>query len=731
MSTEDADKTHRVLLSAPRRSNAICNSDGTLAAYTVSSYSFGTREKTHQLMVMNLETRTSTLISDDPTVNAPQWLPGRVSELAWLQKTDRGHALVSHDVTLSSSPYEIFLFPGPVSDPKFTLLQFGDIALVVSGQAGPSGKLYDPETAPKPRSSARIYSKNYVRHWDQYVTEQRNALFFGIIRVDEKKEARFRRWTTALDPLRNVLADTKFECPVPPYSSAGDYDLGASGLVFCAKDPELDPSSNTKMDVLFVTINDLVCGGVFKCDGVLKFTQLGVPREFQGAASSPRISPDGGLVAFLKMRTNGYESDQNVPMVFSLDTGLYDSPVPAKIASLEGSASALTWLPDSKRIILEVDDAGETDLYLWTLSQPTSLPLRIPRKSGPKVSDMRGCISGISVRPFLAPHSNSAANSAAIRLLISSSSYIDSSTFTDFTASPSLTHCTWTQLSSLSANGARFKLHSSQVQSLEIPCPSNLLGHVPCSLLRPSHYNPVQRYPLALLIHGGPQGAWTNAWSTRWNPAVFAEAGYMVLCPNITGSSSYGQAYVDAIAGDWGGQPYADLVACFEHAEKHMPDVDTSRAVALGASYGGFMVNFIQGMPLGRKFCALVTHDGIFSTRAMWETEELYFPEHDFGGLPWDRDGQSGYARWDPAAAHRLSTWATPQLVVHSDRDYRLPVAQGIAAFNVLQRRGVESRFVNFPDEGHWVLKEENSLVWHREVLGWINGFVGLGKPDI
>lgn len=217
-------------------------------------------------------------------------------------------------------------------------------------------------------------------------------------------------------------------------------------------------------------------------------------------------------------------------------------------------------------------------------------------------------------------------------------------------------------------------------------------------------------------------GLFTNLSSTRWNLAVFAEQGYVVVGFNPTGSTGFGQALTDRIQNNWGSHPYVDLLKGWDYIEKNLPYVDTSRAVALGASYGGFMVNWIQGHDFGRKFKALFTHDGVFSALAQYSSEELWFMEHDYNGTLWD--AWDNYARYNPA--NHTDQWATPHLIVHNELDYRLPISEGIAAFNVLQSRGVPSKFLSFPDENHWVLKPENSLVWHKTVLDWINKYVGL-----
>jgi dipeptidyl aminopeptidase/acylaminoacyl peptidase len=264
-------------------------------------------------------------------------------------------------------------------------------------------------------------------------------------------------------------------------------------------------------------------------------------------------------------------------------------------------------------------------------------------------------------------------------------------------------------------------LSHSQVSEIHFPGAAKN-STIQAWVIKPSTFNPKQKYPLAYLIHGGPQGSWQDGWSTRWNPAIFAEQGYVVVAPNPTGSTGFGQELQDAIKEQWGGLPYQDLVNGFDYVEKNLDYVDINKAVALGASYGGYMVNWIQGNPLGRKFQALVTHDGVFSMTGQLASEEIYFPNREFGGTWWDN--KKKWLQWDPAQF--TENWATPHLIIHSDKDYRLTISEGLAAFNVLQQRGVESQFLTFPDENHWVLKPANSLLWHTAVLDFINVKVGL-----
>jgi len=233
-----------------------------------------------------------------------------------------------------------------------------------------------------------------------------------------------------------------------------------------------------------------------------------------------------------------------------------------------------------------------------------------------------------------------------------------------------------------------------------------------------------KKWPAVFIIHGGPQGAWEDGWSTRWNPNVFAHQGYWVIAVNPTGSTGFGQDFVDAITEDWGGTPFVDLKKGWEYALKHYP-IDKQRTVAAGESWGGFAVNWIQGHPeYDFGFKALFSHDGIFDTRYFgYSTDELFFWDHDFGGVPWGKHAQKIADRFNPSEF--VHNWSTPQLIVHGGKDYRVPETESLATFNALQQRGVPSRFVLFPDENHFVFQPANSLKWHYEVFRWFDEWVG------
>jgi dipeptidyl aminopeptidase/acylaminoacyl peptidase len=247
----------------------------------------------------------------------------------------------------------------------------------------------------------------------------------------------------------------------------------------------------------------------------------------------------------------------------------------------------------------------------------------------------------------------------------------------------------------------------------------NVYGYV----VKPVDFRRERKYPVAFLVHGGPQGSFGNAWSYRWNPQAFAGAGYAVVMVDFHGSTGYGQAFTDSISGDWGGKPLEDLKAGLDAALKGNPWMDGERVCALGGSYGGFMINWIAGQWPDRFKC-LVTHDGILDNRSMYySTEELWFPEHEFGGPEYQNP--AAYAKFNPV--DWVSKWKTPTLVIHGQQDYRVPDSQGLGVFTALQRRGVPSELLYFPDENHWVLKPADSIEWYDSVLSWLNRWLNAG----
>ncbi|KAL8682154.1 MAG: hypothetical protein Q9186_001775 [Xanthomendoza sp. 1 TL-2023] len=688
--------TPQVLLSAPRRSPAIPNSSGKLAVYTVATYSFESHQKTSEIRVIDIFSGRSTLITNEEKASEPGWL-GNTTDLLWLREGERGTTeLVVGSVERVGQTYVAGRVPGAISNVKLQELGAGQVAIVVSGKSWPNGTLYNEENEPKKHTSARLYDSTMVRHWDNYVTLQKNAIWYG------KLERVKGRWS--LGSLTNSLQNTRLESPIPPFGGKDHFDVSSTGLVFVANHPTRNAAFNTKSNLYFVPIADFSESPTSKP----RIVEL---EALQGAASSPVFYPDGKSAAFLQMEQNGYESDKNhivyVPNIAAPQEGseLSASAQVLQLKMVEAewdrSPSSVNFSPDGSMLLLVVEDKGDDILFQIDLTE-----FLINSSRHPTALTGAGAVS--DVQPLKA---------GSNELFISSSSLIDNSIYTIMDPARPADAKT---VSSNSRDGRSFGLSSDQVSEIWFQGAGDYQVHA--LVTKPSNFLADKKYPLAYMVHGGPQSAWTNSWSTRWNPAVFAEQGYVVICPNPTGSTGYGQEFVDAITESWGGLPYEDLVKGFEYIKENMAYVDTDRAVALGASYGGYMMNWFQGHALGRVFKALVCHDGVFSMANQMSSDEQYFPHHDLGGFYWE--SRETWEKWNPARF--TGNWSTPMLVIHNELDYRLPISEGLAMFNVLQALGIDSRFLTFRDENHWVLNEENSLIWHTVVLNWINSYVGL-----
>lgn len=588
--------------------------------------------------------------------------------------------------------------PGPVSDLKIKPLGRGEVAFAVSGKSNPDGTLYNPKQARKPHSSGKLYTSLFVRHWDKYIEPQKNSVWYGTLRSSSYEPG---HGEYSLSTLFNLLHDFgvgDLESPIPPFGGTGDFDISPYGIAFISKAPGLNPATHTTCVCYYCPLSSWTQKFTSK-PKVLSVSDL------HGALSSPVISSDGNTLAYLAMKEDGYESDKNRIVIAQNLEGEGQSFEVFKTADGAGawdlSPGSLTWSHDDSSLLIQAQDTGRGILFHLSVDNiQTATTQQLTRLTN------SGYVTNV------AP---AAADSH--KLFVTSNSLVESSIYSII--DPFAIEDVKT-VSSASLRGTPLGLSYSQVD--EIWWKGALDHPVHAWVVKPSTFDPNKRYPLCYLIHGGPQGAWNDQWSTRWNPAVFAEQGYVVVAPNPTGSTGYGQGFTDAIRNNWGGRPYEDIYKGFNYIKDNLRYVDTSQAVALGASYGGYMMNWMQGHDLGREFKALVTHDGVFSMTSQLSSEEQYFPVHDMGGPLWKVP--ENWAKWDPSRF--THNWETPHLIIHNELDYRLTIAEGLAAFNVLQMRGVDSAFLTFPDENHWVLKHENGLVWHQTVLNWINKYVGL-----
>ncbi|WEW58445.1 hypothetical protein PRK78_003913 [Emydomyces testavorans] len=686
--------TPDVLLSAPRRSAALPNASGTLVAYTQTTYSFNSHSSTSELRILDVGTRKSALVTED-FKGEPQWL-GDSDELVWLRGGKNGNtSIIVGNARGQEKPYVAAVVPGPIDNLKVTKLAPEEFGFAVSGKANPDGSLFNPFDVPAPHSSGKLYTSLFVRHWDEYITPQKNTIWFGTLqRLAIAKSSVFK--SSSLVNLFQLAGLNNVESPIPPFGGTDNFDICRRGIVFVSKDPTLNQATHTKCVCYYCPLSSWTQPSPFQAK------VINVP-WLKGALTNPVISPVNHTLAFLAMKEDGYEADKNrIVLVRGLFNGVSEAVELFRNTDGNGewdrSPASITWAHDDSSLFIQAPDIGREILFQLALDGSDTASVNHLVKL-----THSGCVSKVVSRES--------------GLFVSSNSLVESSLYSIISLSDS---ARTTVLSSNARSGTSFGLSPSQID--EVWWKGARDRDVHGWIVKPSTFKPTEKYPLCFLVHGGPQSAWLDQWSTRWNPAIFAEQGYVVFLPNPTGSTSYGQAFTDDIKGSWGGHPYVDLVMAFDFIERNLDYVDTNRAVALGASYGGFMMNWIQGHGLGRKFKALVTHDGIFSTKFALATEELYFPIHDLKGTYWQ--SRDVWESWDPSEF--VPEWQTPHLVIHSARDYRLSIAEGLATFNALQLQGVQSAFLTFPDENHWVLKPENSLVWHRTVINWINKYSGL-----
>jgi len=509
------------------------------------------------------------------------------------------------------------------------------------------------------KETARVYERLFVRHWDTWKDGRRSHLF--VVPTDGGD---------AVD----VMAGMDADCPSKPFGGPEEYAFApdGSGLVFSARDAGAAEAWSTDFDVYRVDL-----------DGRTEPVNL-----TDGNAAwdtQPVFSPDGKTLAYLAMHVAGYESDRFRITLRSWPEG--------KTRELAGkwdrSPSSLAWSGDGKTLYANANDLGQRSLFAVDVA------------SG-KVETI---VSEGTVRWFA---------ETAGQIVFSR----------DDLRSP-------VELFRLDAGAKRAvpitQINAERLAAAQLGRPEQFTfpgwngEEVHAYVVEPADFDDSKTYPVAFLIHGGPQGSFGNDFHYRWNPQAYAGAGYAAVMVDFHGSTGYGQAFTDSIGGDWGGKPLVDLQQGLAAALERYPWMDGERVCALGASFGGYMINWIEGNWPDRFRC-LVNHDGNLDERlAYYDTEELWFPERDHQGTPWD--APQNYEKHNPI--NHVGKWKTPMLVIHGALDYRVVDTQGLSTFTALQRRGIPSKLVYFPDENHWVLQPHNSIFWHETVLDWLDRWTG------
>jgi dipeptidyl aminopeptidase/acylaminoacyl peptidase len=535
-------------------------------------------------------------------------------------------------------------------------------ALLVWARRPVGARSLDETQAKKPDTagSGRAYDQLFARHWDSWADGQRSQLFVVPL-VDGHASGAGHAIEGAL------VGDT----PQVPTGGGEQIAWSPDGrtVYFALREAGRIEALSTNLDIFAAPADGSAAPRNLTADN-------------RATDVNPVVSPDGRWLAWAAMKRPGFEADRQVLMVREIATG----KVRALTEAWDRSVDTIHWAPDSKTVYVTAED---------TLDEPL---FRIDLSSGQvRRLTQEGHVGDFAVLPDDSLIYQRDSLNGPVDLWRRDAH--DRETQLTKQNADKLAGIDWGEVKRFSFKGAG----GDTVWGFTI---------------RPAKLASGDKAPVALLVHGGPQGSFNDSWSYRWNPQAWAGHGYAVVSIDFHGSTGYGQAFTDAISGDWGGKPLEDLKLGLQAATDRFAFLDSDRACALGGSYGGYMMNWIEGNWPDRFKC-IVQHDGVFDARAMaYETDELWFDEWEHGGHPY-YDAPQAFERWNPV--NFVAAWKTPQLVITSEKDFRIPYTQGIAAFTALQRRDIPSRLLVFPDENHWVLKPKNSLQWYSEVFGWMD----------
>jgi dipeptidyl aminopeptidase/acylaminoacyl peptidase len=705
------------LIELGRPGSGVANQAGDLVLVPYSEYSIAAKENKKAVHVVPLQSSAHPLRIPLPKGGDVFWLTSRI--LGHAIEGTNGTELHAIDLNLSIRSGEV-LDTLTASDPPTLIGSFPTKTaanfryslksgyLVFSDCVWSDGNLSTVQEQDKNwedrGNTAYVYDTTYERHWDTWVGKKRPALFSVKLVQDPD-----RKWIFGND-FHSPLRGTGHQCPVEPFGGIDDFDVSETHIIYTTKDPKLPEAWHTKQNVYIVDI-----------------TGQNPPKELtsgkQGAIHSPVINAQGTRAAWLELDEDGYESDRAKIVIYDLEKDVRYTLT----QKWDRSPDSLTFSKEGTFIYFTAGD--EAKVKVWALPIPPT-----PSESTVNPDLLLKYTTPVALTQYR--------SASSLQPLFSGGLIFTQSSFTSPNDVFIIRDLKRFEAEVLQSDDiVPFKGEIEQVTRLtESALKGKVLSEGEEFWFKGANGRDVQgwvlkpgglkdgdkkKWPIVLLIHGGPQGAWEDQWSTRWNPNVFTQQGYFVVAINPTGSTTFGQEFTDAIAEDWGGKPFVDMRNGWQYILNNYPQVDPDRAVAAGASWGGYAINWIQGHPeYGFNFKALVCHDGVFdSTYNGYSTDELFFFNHEWGGRPWEQKSKELSQRYGPS--NFVHKWSTPQLLIHGSKDYRLPETESIGAFHALQQLGIPSRLVVFPDENHWVLNHGNSLKWHYEVFRWFDKFVG------
>jgi dipeptidyl aminopeptidase/acylaminoacyl peptidase len=654
------------MVNMERVGSPVLSPDATRVVYTVRSTDMGKNRGHTELYMLDLRNPKAVpqrLTKSDASNSDPEWSPA--GDAIYFLSARSGSSQVYRLPVAGGEPVKVTDLPLDVDN--FRLSPQGDrlaFSLAVFRDcADLACTTKRVEAKSKEKASGRVYDRLFVRHWDTW-SDQRNAVLYSAP-IDSTGKV-----TATPVSLSGTLDG---DVPSKPFGDHDEYHFSPDGktVVFAARIAGKSESWSTNFDVYSVPAS----GGA---------APHNLTAENPAWDSKPTYSPDGRTIAYLAMTRPGFEADRFHFVLLDVATGKKRTLAD----KWDRSVADFRWSPDGKALLANADDLGQHRLFSIDVQDGKVTPL----------TD-KGYVGAFDIqRDTIVVSQANLASGAQL-----------------FVRSAAGGAAPMTQLTNLNAEAlADVRFGEYEQFSFKGAKGETVYGHV----MKPWNAAPGAKYPVAFLVHGGPQGSFGNSWSYRWNPQVYAGAGYATVFIDFHGSTGYGQKFTDAISGDWGGAPLEDLKKGLAAAAAKYPWLDTGNACALGASYGGYMMNWIEGN-WSNGFKCIVNHDGVFDNRAMYySTEELWFNEWENGGSYFTVPQK--HEKFNPV--NYVTKWKTPMLVIHGEKDFRIPLSQGLGAFTALQRQGIESKLLVFPDENHWVLKPANSVLWHHTVIDWLDG---------
>ncbi|MGA2887724.1 MAG: S9 family peptidase [Terracidiphilus sp.] len=693
------------LMKMRRLGDTAVSPDGKWLAYSVTTVNLDQNTKTPELFIQPIaggDAKPLTVaqprdsgVQFAPDGHSVLFLSGREGgQQIWLADFDGSTGMTSNTKKLTgiSTEADNAIWSPDGNSVLFTSTVYPDCPAITPMDGGVGDKCNADRDAAAAASNvkAQIFTHLLYRHWDHYTGEKRSHLFLA---------------TVASGAVRDLTPNDPHD--VPPFSLDG----GGCGCDFAPDSKELAFTENIDPEPAIS-----ISAKIFTLDLANPAAKPVAISTSLGGNFNPAYSPDGKYIAWRSQERAGYESDK-------FGIVLYDRDAKTTVTNLWPNfpnwVDEFVWV-DREHILFTSGEKGEAPIYETNITEDD---LKRFGKVAGEWSNVRlilvkgyPYILGTLVRvdhPSEVVLGNALEmNDSARKIRVFPNGNRPNEDLTSVSYEPQeITHLNDALL-------AQLDLPKMESFWFEAADKTKVEGFI----IRPPGFDPAKKYPVKFLIHGGPQGAWGDMWSYRWNAELFAANGYVVVMINPRGSTGYGQDFVDGVNGDWGGKPFTDLMQGLDYAEQHYPFIDKSRECALGASYGGYMANWVLGHT--DRFKCIVSHDGMFDPESAYgTTEELWFNEWEFKGMPWDYygkpDADNPFRKWSPAMSAK--NFKTPTLVIHSQLDYRLDVSEGFQLFTTLQRLKVPSKMLYFPDEGHWVLKPQNSRLWYKTVNDWVD----------